>query len=134
MRYMVSGGIFALLVACSGGDEKNLEAALEETQVTESPLGDERFSVASAGSGTIIGDLVASYDMADYLGFGDQLGSIEPGKLADFFLIVGDLTEDLKAIKTISMVSRSGVIYFPSEIYPELGVKPFTDAPTVTGE
>jgi imidazolonepropionase-like amidohydrolase len=73
----------------------------------------------------------ASYDMADYLGYGDQLGSIEVGKLADFFLVPGDPIEDLRAIKTISMVAKDGAIYFPSEIYPEFGIKPFTAVPKV---
>jgi len=49
--------------------------------------------------------------------------------LADFFLIPNDPTNNLKAIKTISMVSRSGVIYFPSEIYPTFGIKPFIEKP-----
>ena len=44
---------------------------------------------------------MATLDMATYLGEGDRLGSIAPGKLADFFLIPGDPTADLKAIKTI---------------------------------
>ena len=73
----------------------------------------------------------ATIDEANYLQQGDDLGSIAEGKLADFFLIPGDPTKDLKAIKTISMVSRGGVIYFPSEIYPEFGIKPFTEIPTV---
>jgi imidazolonepropionase-like amidohydrolase len=73
----------------------------------------------------------ASYDMANYLGYGEQLGSIEVGKLADFFLVPSDPTEDLRAIKTISMVSKGGVIYFPSEVYPEFGIKPFTTIPKV---
>lgn len=72
----------------------------------------------------------ASYDMANYLGYGDQLGSIEVGKLADFFLVPGDPTSDLRAIKTVSMVSKGGVIYFPSEVYPKFGIKPFTTIPT----
>lgn len=73
-----------------------------------------------------------SYDMANYLGQGSQLGSIEAGKLADFFLVPGDPTNDLKAIKKISMVSRDGDIFFPTEVYPEFGIKPFTDIPLVT--
>ncbi len=76
----------------------------------------------------------ATYDMAEYLGQDDDLGSIEAGKYADFFLVPGDPTADLKAIKTISMVSRGGTIYFPSEIYPEFGIEPFVDAPAVSGE
>jgi len=72
-----------------------------------------------------------SYDMANYLGYGDQLGSIEVGKLADFFLVPGDPISDLRAIKTVSMVSKGGAIYFPSEVYPEFGIKPFTTKPTI---
>ncbi|MFN3214719.1 MAG: amidohydrolase family protein [Henriciella sp.] len=74
----------------------------------------------------------ASQGMADYLGAGDRLGSISPGKEADFFLIAGDPTEDFKAIKAISMVVADGDIYFPSEIYPEFGIKPFVEAPPLT--
>lgn len=72
---------------------------------------------------------MATFDMASYLGEDDELGSIEQGKLADFFLIPGDPTADLKAIKTISLVVKDGNFYFPSEIYPEFGIRPFTEAP-----
>ncbi|WP_159822097.1 amidohydrolase family protein [Colwellia sp. 20A7] len=72
-----------------------------------------------------------SYDMANYLGYGDQLGSIEVGKLADFFLVPGNPLSDLRAIKTVSMVSKGGAIYFPSEVYPDFGIKPFTTVPTI---
>jgi imidazolonepropionase-like amidohydrolase len=73
----------------------------------------------------------ATLDMARYLGQEQRLGSIEKGKLADFFLIPGDPTRDFKAIKTIRMVVKDGVVYFPSEIYPEFGITPFADAPAV---
>lgn len=73
----------------------------------------------------------ATQGMADYVGQSDRLGSIEERKLADFFLIHGDPTQDLKAIKTISMVVKDGTVYFPSEIYPSFGIKPFVDAPRV---
>ena len=76
----------------------------------------------------------ATYDMADYMGFGDSRGALEPGKLADFFLVPGDPTEDLKAIKSIALVSRGGTVYFPSEIYPEFGIAPFTNVPAVSGD
>jgi imidazolonepropionase-like amidohydrolase len=75
----------------------------------------------------------ATLDMARYLGQEQQLGSIEKGKLADFFLIPGDPTRDLKAIKTIRMVVKDGTIYFPSEVYPKFGVTPFVDSPKVSG-
>jgi len=74
----------------------------------------------------------ATFEAADYMGLGAELGSIEPGKKADFFLVPGNPVEDLKAIKTIRLVSKGGTVYFPSEIYPYFGIKPFTDVPVVT--
>ena len=74
----------------------------------------------------------ATYDMAKYLGQDQMRGSIEKGKLADFFLIPGDPTKSLKAIKSIAMVVKDGTVYFPSEVYPEFGIKPFAAAPKVT--
>ncbi|MBV2129472.1 amidohydrolase family protein [Arsukibacterium indicum] len=73
----------------------------------------------------------ASYDMANYLGHGEQLGSIDAGKLADFFLVPGNPLQDLRAIKKVAMVVKDGQIYFPSQVYPEFGIKPFTDVPQV---
>ena len=75
---------------------------------------------------------LGSYDMAQYLGH-ENRGAIEPGMLADFFLVPEDPVEDIKAIKSISMVSKGGVIYFPSEIYPSFGIKPFTEQPEIIG-
>lgn len=74
----------------------------------------------------------ASFDMAQYLGHDQQLGSIEKGKLADFFLVPGDPTRDLTLLKRASMVVKDGTVYFPSEIYPHFGIKPFSTAPKVT--
>lgn len=74
----------------------------------------------------------AGHGMAQYLGAGDEVGRIAPGYLADFFLVPGDPTADLKAIKTIAMVAADGVIYFPADIYPEFGIRPFVDAPAVS--
>jgi hypothetical protein len=74
----------------------------------------------------------ATLDMARYLGLDQQLGSIARGKLADFFLIPGDPTQDIAAIKTVSLVAKDGVFYLPSEIYPRFGIQPFTPAPTFT--
>lgn len=71
----------------------------------------------------------ATQETATYVGQGARLGSIEKGKLADFFLIAGDPVKDLKAIKAIRMVVKDGTVYFPSEIYPDFGIKPFATAP-----
>lgn len=76
----------------------------------------------------------ATYESAKYTGQDQAMGSIEKGKLADFFLIPGDPVRDLKAIKTISMVVKDGTFYFPSEVYPKFGIKPFTGVPHVEGD
>jgi len=74
----------------------------------------------------------ATFDSARYIGEEQSSGSIEKGKRADFFLVPGDPTKDLKAIKTIAMVVKDGVFYYPSEAYPKFGIEPFTAAPKVT--
>jgi imidazolonepropionase-like amidohydrolase len=74
----------------------------------------------------------ATYDSARYLGQEQRMGSIEKGKLADFFLIPGDPIKNLKAIKSISMVVKDGAFYYPSEVYPKFGIQPFAGAPQVT--
>ena len=71
----------------------------------------------------------ATLETARYTGQGETLGSIEKGKLADFFLVPGDPIKDLKAIKTIRMVVKDGTVYFPSEIYSDFGIKAFATAP-----
>jgi hypothetical protein len=43
--------------------------------------------------------------------------------------VPGDPTRNLKASKTISLVAKNGTLYFPSEIYSELGIKPFVAPP-----
>jgi imidazolonepropionase-like amidohydrolase len=74
----------------------------------------------------------ATLDMARYLGIDQTTGSIARGKMADFFLVPGDPTRDIKAIKTISLVAKDGVFYLPAEVYPRLGIKPFVAAPKIT--
>jgi imidazolonepropionase-like amidohydrolase len=74
----------------------------------------------------------ASYDMAVYLDQDEDLGSIEKGKYADFFLVPGDPTQDLNQLRQIRMVVSDGVVYYPTEIYPWFGIRPFSEVPEVT--
>jgi imidazolonepropionase-like amidohydrolase len=74
----------------------------------------------------------ATYDSARYLGQDQRMGSIDKGKLADFFLIQGDPTKDLKAIKSIRMVVKDGTFYYPAEVYPKFGIQPFAAMPAIT--
>ncbi len=73
----------------------------------------------------------ATFDSARYVSQDQRLGSIEKGKLADFFLVPGDPTRDLKALKRIAMVVKDGTFYYPSEVYPKFGIQPFAAAPKV---
>ena len=73
----------------------------------------------------------ATLDSAHYVSQDQRMGSIEKGKLADFFLIPGDPLKNLKAIKTISMVVKDGTFYYPSEVYPKFGIQPFAGAPKI---
>ena len=75
---------------------------------------------------------MATLGMEEYLGRSHELGSIERGKLADFFLISGDPTRDISAVRKPRMVMRGGVAYFPSEIYEALGIKPFAAPPAMS--
>jgi hypothetical protein len=75
----------------------------------------------------------ATFDSARYVSQEQRMGSIEKGKLADFFLIPGDPIKNLKAIKTIRMVVKDGAFYYPSEVYPNFGIQPFATPPKVTG-
>lgn len=64
-----------------------------------------------------------------YMGRDQELGSIARGKIADFILLPGDPTKSLSELHRIAMVVKDGTIYFPAEIYPAFGVKPFAAAP-----
>ena len=74
---------------------------------------------------------LATLGMEEYMGRAHELGSIERGKFADFFLIPGDPLRDISAIRQVRMTMRGGVAYFPSEIYSALGIRPFADPPRI---
>lgn len=52
-----------------------------------------------------------------------DLGSVEPGKLADLALFDGDPIADINAIRKASWVMKDGVIYLPAELYTALGIR-----------
>jgi hypothetical protein len=67
----------------------------------------------------------------EYFGHADELGTIERGKIADFFLVAGNPMQDIRAIKLPRMVCRGDSIYFPNEIYQALSIKPFASPPLI---
>ncbi len=140
----------ALIDTSAPGDDEAYRGALEKIYATTKMLHDRGvfivFGTDTGGAFTYHRELElylrtgfttaeilkrATYDSIRYLGQDQRLGSIEKGKLADFFLIPGDPVKDLKAIKTISMVVKDGTFYFPAEVYPKFGIKPFAAAPKV---
>jgi hypothetical protein len=52
-----------------------------------------------------------------------DLGTIEPGKLADFILVDGDPTTNISDIRRITTVVKDGKVFRPREIYAELGIR-----------
>jgi hypothetical protein len=133
------------------GDDKAYRAAFEKLIATVRLLHDRGvfivFGTDTGGSFTYHRELElyqlagmtpaeilkrATYESARYLGQDQRMGSIEKGKLADFFLIPGDPIKNLKAIKAISMVVKDGTFYYPSEVYPKFGIQPFVAAPKIT--
>lgn len=76
---------------------------------------------------------LATLGAEQYLGRADRLGTIEAGKLADFLLVAGDPTADIRALRRPRLVVKNGVVYFPDEIYAALDIEPFTTPPPVEG-
>jgi len=72
---------------------------------------------------------VATFDCDRYLKRDQRYGSLERGKRADFFLVPGDPTKNMSAVRAIRMVVKDGVIYYPKELYQALGIAPFADPP-----
>jgi imidazolonepropionase-like amidohydrolase len=71
----------------------------------------------------------ATLGAARVLGLDKEIGRVAPGFSADLALVDGDPTKDISSIRRIAMVVKQGEIFFPAEIYPALGIKPFVEAP-----
>ncbi|MCC6173217.1 MAG: amidohydrolase family protein [Gammaproteobacteria bacterium] len=74
---------------------------------------------------------LATLDAARYLGLDHDTGTIERGKYADFMLLPGDPLQDLRQIRRARLVMKGGTIYYPSEIYEALAIRPFSSPPPV---
>ena len=48
-------------------------------------------------------------------------------------LVDGDPTRDIGALRRVALVIKGDQVYYPSEIYTELGVKPFAEPLHFTG-
>jgi hypothetical protein len=86
----------------------------------------ELYAAAGIPPGEVL--KIATWNGARYTGTLDRLGSITPGKLADLILVDGDPTTSISDIRKINLVMKDGVIYYPAELYPAVGVEPFSPA------
>ncbi len=101
LRFVEMGGLLANGVDPTGnggalpgyGDQRGVELLMEA-----------EFSFSQAIQ-------IATLNGAKILGVDDELGSIEPGKIADMVLLQGDLTGDPSIIRNTVIVFKDGVGY-----------------------
>jgi Amidohydrolase family len=75
---------------------------------------------------------IATWNGAKYTQVLEHSGSITVGKRADLILVDGNPAQNISDLRKITMVMKSGDVFFPSELYEALGVKRFTEPPKVT--
>ena len=63
----------------------------------------------------------ATRDAAAAIGAADSLGTLEPGKLADFVVLEGDPLADIANVELVSRVAKAGVLHDPAHILDALG-------------
>jgi imidazolonepropionase-like amidohydrolase len=74
---------------------------------------------------------LATLSAAEHFGLADELGTVERGKLADFFLVPGDPTQDLQVLRRARVVVKGGTVLFPAEIHAALAFEPFAAPPPI---
>jgi imidazolonepropionase-like amidohydrolase len=66
---------------------------------------------------------IATLTPAEILKREKDLGTIEPGKLADFILIDGDPLANISDVRNVVTVVKDGLVYDAKELYRVLGVR-----------
>jgi imidazolonepropionase-like amidohydrolase len=66
----------------------------------------------------------ATLNAAKIMSLDQDLGSITVGKLADLTLVDGNPAKNISDIRKTVVVVKGGVLYYPAELYGELGVIP----------
>jgi imidazolonepropionase-like amidohydrolase len=65
---------------------------------------------------------LATQGAAQVAGRGAELGSVEPGKLADLLLVDGAPDARMADVRNAALVIKDGVLFDPKALYAELGV------------
>jgi imidazolonepropionase-like amidohydrolase len=68
------------------------------------------------GSSAMEAILMATRDAALALGKAGDLGTVEPGKLADMIIVDADPLADLRNLHQLYRVIRGGTVYDPAEL------------------
>jgi hypothetical protein len=90
----------------------------------------EIYAEAGIPAGEVV--QIATRNAASHAWLSDLVGSVKEGKVADLILVDGDPTVDVSALRSVSLVMKEGVAFYPAEIFEALGVKPFRPPPKVT--
>ncbi len=67
---------------------------------------------------------IATFNAARLLKQEKDLGSITPGKRADFVLVEGNPAEHISDIRRCRLVMKNGVLYKSADLYSAVGIKP----------
>lgn len=67
---------------------------------------------------------IATFNAARLLRQDNELGSIAPGKRADFLLVEGNPVEHISDIRRCRLVMKNGVLYKSAEVYGAVGIRP----------
>ncbi len=67
---------------------------------------------------------IATYNAARLLKQDKELGSIAPGKRADFLLVEGNPAQRISDIRRCRMVMKDGTLFDSGELYTAVGIKP----------
>ncbi len=70
---------------------------------------------------------IATFNAAKLLNQNRELGSIEPGKRADFLLVNGNPAENISDIRRCLLVMKDGVLYDSAKAYGAVGIRPSAD-------
>ncbi|EDM44659.1 WD40-like repeat/amidohydrolase domain protein [unidentified eubacterium SCB49] len=88
----------------------------------------ETWMIAAGGIGNHEALKAATINGANYIGAGQDLGSLEVGKLADLLVLDKNPLEDIENTQYIKFIMQNGRLYDP-ETMNELGNSPKTRAP-----